>query len=742
MQEDVNAQPNEVSLREYLDILLRRKAIVVQTFVVVLVVGAVATWLSKPVYRSTARILVEGKALSVAQYNANDPLSGLFTNSTGHDVSTQIEVLQSPTVVAEAFEKVDIPRLAVDLKAKQVEETDVIEITAESTNRNYAGAIARQLPETYKGYVSGNRKRDVSHALEFARNRYKEENDKLMLAELQLQRFLERKNIGSLDAERQKKTTKATTADSAVSKAETDLAGADAKLHALNAAANALPKTIETPTTTTNPQIELARAEMDKLKTERSRLLILYKPTHAEVQKVDAAIADVESRLARLPATVTTTTVVPNPALLTYRDKINDGQAEVAQCRKALDNARQQASLSASDLSQFGAVELKQAQLERDVDTRKNTVLMLAKSVEDLSLRVQATSDPVIPVQPATEAKQVAPRPVTNLVLAAIVGLMMGLGFALLQEYLDDRINSPDDARLLTGVPTLGYVPLIADEGQRMLSSTQGGNLLESYRTLRSSVQFATVDLAATSVLVTSTVPGEGKSLTASNLAIAMALDGKNVILVDADLRRPTLHRKFGIEHAPGLTNVLIGHTPLDQALQPGNVPGLRILASGPIPPNPAELLNSRAMHELNEQMKALADVVIYDSPPCLATADAQVMAAQADGVLYVMQLGETRKSAVRHAIELLDQAHARLLGVVFNKLDTESKRYGYGSYGYYYNYYDYYSSDTEQITDGKGRRRRRHNSSEFDSLTADAGRSRPTAGAISGPNRDDSEEG
>jgi polysaccharide biosynthesis transport protein len=213
---------------------------------------------------------------------------------------------------------------------------------------------------------------------------------------------------------------------------------------------------------------------------------------------------------------------------------------------------------------------------------------------------------------------------------------------------------------------------------------------------------------------VTSTAPGEGKSVTASNLAVAMALDGRRVIVVDADLRRPTLHEKFDMEQRPGLTNVLVGHTSLDDAIKQTDVQGLFLLPAGPLPPNPAELLNSQAMRQLVEGLKERADVVIFDSPPFLATADAQVLAAMADGVLYVVQFGEAKKSAVRHAVDLLNQAHAKVLGVVFNKIDLTSRRDDY-YYGYY-RYYNYYH--TPQLESGDARRPR--STKEFDALLSD----------------------
>ena len=201
--------------------------------------------------------------------------------------------------------------------------------------------------------------------------------------------------------------------------------------------------------------------------------------------------------------------------------------------------------------------------------------------------------------------------------------------------------------------------------------------------------------------------------MTATNLAIVMALDGRKVILVDADLRRSTIHEKFEMHQSPGLTNVLIGRTTLEAALRDTNFPGLRVLTAGPQPPNPAELLNSVPMQNLHERLKEYADVIIYDSPPCLATADAQVLSASVDGVLYVVQLGETKKSGVRQAIELLNQAHANVLGVIFNKVGMPGKPNGYyGYYGYYGTYGGIYGEDGS----------RRRVSSEFEALLTDDG--------------------
>ncbi len=356
--------------------------------------------------------------------------------------------------------------------------------------------------------------------------------------------------------------------------------------------------------------------------------------------------------------------------------------------------------------------ERQEAQYTADVELHRGQVAALTKDVSDMQVRMHAQHPGVSISQPATAAYPVSSRRTTNVIFAAVLGLVLGVCFALLQEYMDDRINSPDDTRRLLDAPILSYVPLVQSEGARLIMRGQGGgSLLESYRVMRSNVQFASVDSEHSSIVVTSTAPGEGKSVTASNLAVAMALDGKRVILVDADLRRPTLHTKFELEQRPGVTNVLVGHTDVEEALQETDVAGLRVLTAGPLPPNPAELLNSQAMRHLHQRLREAADVVIFDSPPFLATADAQVLSAMADGVIYVIQFGEARKSAVKHAVDLLHQAHARVLGIVFNKIDLSSRRDDY-YYGYY-RYYNYYH--TPQLESGEPRRRR--STQEFEAL-------------------------
>ncbi|MBU8752332.1 CpsD/CapB family tyrosine-protein kinase [Priestia megaterium] len=202
----------------------------------------------------------------------------------------------------------------------------------------------------------------------------------------------------------------------------------------------------------------------------------------------------------------------------------------------------------------------------------------------------------------------------------------------------------------------------------------------EQYRTIRTNIQFSNTDEAITSIVLTSSGPGEGKSTTASNLATVYAQQGLRVLLIDADLRKPTAHYTFRVENHIGLTNVLTNQSTLGKAVQATEVPDLFLLTSGPIPPNPAELLASNRMTELLKEMKAEFDMVIFDTPPVLAVSDAQILANQVDGTILVVSSGKTDKEAAVKAKELLHKANAKVLGAVLNnrKLDEGSDYYYY----------------------------------------------------------------
>jgi len=218
----------------------------------------------------------------------------------------------------------------------------------------------------------------------------------------------------------------------------------------------------------------------------------------------------------------------------------------------------------------------------------------------------------------------------------------------------------------------------------------------EAYRTLRTNIQYSSFDNNIKTILVTSSGPAEGKSTTAGNLALSMAQSDKKVLIIDCDLRKPTVHKKFNISNEKGLSNYLIGEVKLDEVMTKYS-DNLYLLTSGTIPPNPAEMLSSKKMKEFLESMKNQFDSIIIDSPPVLAVTDAQILSTIVEGVLLVVATGETEKEATIKSKELLKKVSANILGVVMTKMPVNTGK-GYG-YGYGYGYYYYYGEDHKKHT-------------------------------------------
>ena len=289
--------------------------------------------------------------------------------------------------------------------------------------------------------------------------------------------------------------------------------------------------------------------------------------------------------------------------------------------------------------------------------------------------------------QPAlTPTDPIGPMPLRNGLLAAFLGLLIAAGLVWLLEYLDDTIKTPESLEQSTGLATLGVVPKHGAkdsiEAHALVSSRKGNPATEAYRLVRTNLEFASVDHELRSILVTSTSSGDGKTTVAANMATILAQANRSVILVDADLRRPTLHTIFGTSNAVGLSSLLLNPDASPQNnLYATKAPGLRVLPSGPIPPNPAELLASPRLPVVLAKLTELADIVIFDSPPIMAVADPVILANRVDGTLIVVDSSRTRAEALQRSIDQISKSGTLLLGGILNKLP---RRHG-GYYSYYY---------------------------------------------------------
>lgn len=297
----------------------------------------------------------------------------------------------------------------------------------------------------------------------------------------------------------------------------------------------------------------------------------------------------------------------------------------------------------------------------------------------------------------------VNPRIALNTVLAALAGLAIAVGVALLLEYLDDTVKTAEDLET-TGLVALGGVARFprprTETESLMVGSQRRSSAAEAYKVLRTNVEFSTLDRPGQSLLVTSANPGEGKTTTVANLALAIAQTGKRVVVVDSDLRRPNLHKVFGLSNTGGLSSALLSkEASLDGYVQSTRFENLAVLTSGPLPPNPSELLSSRRLDAVVKALKRQADVTLFDSPPALPVTDASILASKVDGTILVVDSGKTRVDALRRAYETLSRSKTRVLGGILNKLSPKGR-------GYYY--YHYYYGTAEDGTHARRRRRRR----------------------------------
>lgn len=336
----------------------------------------------------------------------------------------------------------------------------------------------------------------------------------------------------------------------------------------------------------------------------------------------------------------------------------------------------------------------------------------LLSSYETIRLSESQSMISVIMIEPALAPEEpTKPRVMMNTALAALVGMLLSAGGIFAADALDDRLKSPEDITDQLGLPVLGVVDTYSlKNGNQLIAATHPRSpITEEYRTLRTNVQFASVDRQLKSVLVTSAEPGEGKTTIATNLAIVFAQAGINTYMIDCDLRRPDLHTRFDLSNHIGLTTIFyrLGSQKIEAYWQKP-INSLNVLTAGSLPPNPAEILGSKRMQELIEKVKENADMLVIDSPPVLAVTDAVVLAPQVDGVLIVVQPGKTKMKAARAMLSELRRANARILGVAIKFMGGKGRRNYARRYGYYArSKYDHYyqgnmddpASDPEEMT-------------------------------------------
>ena len=419
-----------------------------------------------------------------------------------------------------------------------------------------------------------------------------------------------------------------------------------------------------------------------------------------DTQLVRLSVEDADPvRAAQVANGIADAFIAQNEALqqTRYADSLASVRTQMDDLSRLIEETQTQ--IDALTGEEGSGVQAELSRLETILAGYRNSYVSLLRSYEEMRLTAAQSADNVVIYRRARIPDiPVRPRTLMNTGLASMVGGMMAVGAVFLVEYLDDTLKSPDDVRRALNLSTVGVIGRV-EKGQNELVTAAKplSPVSEAYRVLRTNIRFAGVDKPLRKLVVTSAGPTEGKSMTVANLAVTMAQAGLKVVVVDADLRRPRQHKIFGIHPRGGLTDSLLERT-LDGRLQASRVDRLAVLPAGEVPPNPAELLGSQRLQDLLERLMSHVDMVLIDSPPVLPVTDAAVLAQVTDGVLLVIDAGETRREVAERALGSLERVEANVIGVVLNRVEM-------GRGGYYRYYREYYGDNGHR---GRRKKRRR----------------------------------
>lgn len=294
---------------------------------------------------------------------------------------------------------------------------------------------------------------------------------------------------------------------------------------------------------------------------------------------------------------------------------------------------------------------------------------------------VQVLDASILPTQP------IKPNKTLNVAIAGVLGLMLSLGLVFLLEFLDRTLKSPDDVKLHLNLNVIGAIPFSGKDHDRQVITYDDPKspISEAYRTLRTNIQFASLDAPIKTMVITSAIAGEGKSTTIFNLATTLAQMGEKVLLIDADFRKPMLHKVAEMANNYGLTNILIRDSDYKESIKKSHIENLDLIFSGVIPPNPSELLNSKKMKKFIDTVKEDYDYVLFDTPPVGLVTDAAILSTNVDGAILVTAVGQVDFDVAKRAVQLLRNVQANLIGSVLNKIPIGDKTYSYYYYSSYY---------------------------------------------------------
>jgi polysaccharide biosynthesis transport protein len=708
-QEHFSEDPG-IDLARYWRILLKHRWLILASIVGALAIGLAITLLMTPIYQADTTLKIDREVARIVDVEGVE--AGEQSGATDEFFQTQYGLLKSRTLTMNVVDRLGLatndtffetmgvtpPARAADgsvterrraaigivqrnLGVNPIRGSRLVKVSFSSPNPQLAANIANAIAEEYIATNLNRRYESSDYARQFLEGKLADAKAKLEASEQAAADYAKQErliNVAPVTADAKTSSTQSLAVtslvalNSALSTARGERIRAEERWRqSQGAAVVSLPEVIGNPTVQ-----ELAQTKA-KLESEYQDKRNIFKPDFPEMVALRARIDEMDRQIQREMQNIQASL------------KIN---YDIARRQEA--SFEQQVQQLQGATLDVGQRSIRYGILERESDTNRTLYDGLLQRYKEIGVAGGVSTNNVSIVDraepPAGPSK---PKPLLNMLLAGFVGLGIGIVLALMLELLDEFVSSPEDMEGKLGIALLGSVPKLAKgESPAASLSDRRSAFSEAYYSIRTALQFSTAQGAPASLLITSSRPSEGKSTTAFAIAQNFARIGIRVLLVDGDLRNPSMHRYMGMDNGQGLSNILTGSLSIEHGARDTDTPNLQFIACGPLPPNPAELLAGGSWAKFLKEALLQYSMVVVDGPPVLGLADAPTLAASIDGTVFVVESRGTRRGLARTAIQRLHLGHARIIGGVLTKFDAKRAAYGYGAdyaYAYEYSYGD-----------------------------------------------------
>lgn len=721
-------EEKEAHLRDYWKIILKRQWTILAIFLITLTGTAIVTFSMKPIYRGTAIIQINKENPQIVDFKEMFAVNTMDTDyyqtqyktlesrTLAKKVITFLKLAEHPEFLKKAespFQKwksntfaslksdnpsegesekeaLLIDRFLSQLKIEPLRNSRLVKIHFESGSSALSTQVPNALAAAYTQHNLETRYIATQHAKEWLIGQLDDLKAKVEGADETLQNFAAKNDIISLDEKENVAVQRLSELNEALTKAEAQRMDKEAlykqtkEIDYSDLSSNeALPSILD------NRLIMELKQSYIQLEAQYMKLSESYKPEYPEMVRLKQQIKTMQKRIE----------TEIHKIITGIKNDYESGLRKEALLRQAFVQQKAKVQEMKEKAIQYNI-------LKREADANRDLYKSLLQRMKEagVSAGIMASNIQVLD-NAELRAKPYKPKKALNLLIASLVGLFLGVGLAFFLEYFDDTVKTSDEIEQITRLPSFGMVPEISYEKRSRSGNGRSypvemvtyGNpksiLSEAFRNIRTSILLSFSEKPPKKIAITSPNPGEGKTTTVVNTSISLSQTGGQVLIIDADMRKPRIHQVFGDKNEVGLSSFLSGNIDIDSVLKRSTLSNLYYIPSGPIPPNPTELIGSEIFRKMIESLEKRFNHIVIDCPPVLGFADSIILSTYVDGLILVVSGGKTPKETLKRAKEGLQQVNARILGVVINRVNLRRHDYGY----HYYRYHSYYGKESKR---------------------------------------------